>query len=103
MVLLYILSANDDFCTLTSTAVYQAAVYSQGIGGSLSMEFMTENVVSSLYPYQIENIERQIIDYQSLNLAEKKTDFDMCPKCGAVHPRLIKGGEITFWQADVSL
>jgi len=44
------------------------------------MEFMTENVVSSLYPYQIENIERQIIDYQSLNLAEKKTDFDMCPK-----------------------
>ena len=57
------------------------------------MEFMTENVVSSLYPYQIENIERQIIDYQSLNLAEKKTDFDMCPKCGAVHPRLIKGGK----------
>jgi transposase-like protein len=56
------------------------------------MEFITENVVSSLYPYQIENIERQIIDYQSLNMAEKKNNFYMCPKCGAVHPRLIKGG-----------
>ena len=39
------------------------------------MEFITENVVSSLYPYQIENIERQIIDYQSLNMAEKKNNF----------------------------
>lgn len=48
---------------------------------------------TSLYPYQIENIKRQIIDYQSLNLAEKKTNLDMCPKCGAIHPRLIRGGK----------
>ena len=57
------------------------------------MDFMTENIAASLYPYQIENIERQIIDYQSLNLAEKKTNLDMCPKCGAIHPRLIRGGK----------
>ena len=68
-------------------------VYSHVIGGSLSMDFMTENIAASLYPYQIENIERQIIDYQSLNLAEKKTNLDMCPKCGAIHPRLIRGGK----------
>lgn len=41
------------------------------------MDFMTENIATSLYPYQIENIERQIIDYQSLNLAEKNVISDL--------------------------
>ena len=50
------------------------------------MKFLTENVVSSQCPYQIETIERQITDYQSINLAEKKTGFDMCPKYGSIHP-----------------
>lgn len=56
-------------------------------------QILTPEILRSLYPYQIETIERQVRDYITINESSNKIVIDVCPKCGKVHPRIIKGGK----------
>lgn len=55
-------------------------------------KFLTEQTTSKLMDYQIQKISYQIKDYIQLNEELDQYHFDVCPKCGKVHPRLTKGG-----------
>ena len=54
----------------------------------MQTNYLNESLKEQLYPYQVEQIERQIHSYISIN----DYHFDVCPKCGVAKPRLIKGG-----------
>lgn len=53
---------------------------------------LTQDIQNILYPYQIDKINRQVKDYVHLNKKAKSFSFDICPKCGAIHPSFGKGG-----------
>lgn len=53
---------------------------------------LTQDIQNKLYPYQIDKINRQVKDYVHLNKKAKSFSFDVCPKCGAIHPSFGKGG-----------
>lgn len=55
-------------------------------------QFLLDNIQNSLYPYQIDKINRQIKDFLLLNKDASHYHFDVCPKCGAIHPSLGGGG-----------
>ena len=54
--------------------------------------YLNESLKEQLYPYQVEQIERQIHSYISINHSINDYHFDVCPKCGIAKPRLIKCG-----------
>ena len=54
--------------------------------------YLNESLREELSPYQIEQIERQINTYISINNSINVFFLDVCPKCGVAKPRLIKGG-----------
>lgn len=51
-----------------------------------------QNVYESLYPYQQEVIQRKMKDYVDLNHSSSDYEIAVCPKCGAAHPKWIRGG-----------
>lgn len=54
--------------------------------------YLNNQISSQLYPYQINKINMQIKDFIQVNSDVNKFVFERCPKCGAIHPRLLKGG-----------
>ena len=57
-----------------------------------TQSFLTEHATSHLMDYQIQKINRQIQDFIHVNQEIDHYHFDVCPKCGKKHPRLIKAG-----------
>lgn len=55
-------------------------------------QFLNESTASNLMDYQIEKINRQIQDFIDTNKEVSEYHFEVCPKCGKVHPHLIKAG-----------
>ena len=54
--------------------------------------YLNESLKEQLYPYQVEQIERQIHSYISINHSINDYHFDVCYKGGVANPRLIKCG-----------
>ncbi len=54
--------------------------------------YLTPETTAQLCPYQINKIEMQINDYLEVNKASQNFIFERCPKCGEIHPKLIKSG-----------
>lgn len=57
-----------------------------------TQSFFTKHVTSHLMDYRIQKINRQIQDFIHVNQEIDHYHFDVCPKCGKKHPRLIKAG-----------
>lgn len=55
-------------------------------------QIFNESVQSNLYPFQLQKLTREINDYIHTNEEAESYHFEVCPKCGAIHPRLTKGG-----------
>lgn len=55
-------------------------------------QFLNEQAISDLMDYQIQKINRQIQDFINANKEATQYHFEVCPKCGKVHPHLTKGG-----------
>ena len=58
----------------------------------MSTNYFNESLKEQLYPYQVEQIKKQIHSYISMNHSINDYHFDVCPKCVVLNPRLIKGG-----------
>lgn len=58
-------------------------------------QILTTSIQSELYPFQVEKITRQVNDFILSNKESQEYSFKVCPKCGAVHPRLTKAGYTT--------
>ncbi len=59
----------------------------------MSVEEIIEKLSSTeLSDYQIKEIEKQIDEYISDNNTASDPNVEYCPKCGKVHPKLIKAG-----------
>ena len=58
----------------------------------MQTNYLNESLKEQLYPYQVEQIERQIHSYISINRSINDYHFDVCPKGGVAKLRLIKGG-----------
>lgn len=54
--------------------------------------YLSENIISQLMDYQISKVNRIIRDFLDANKEANEFHFDVCPKCGQKHPRLVKGG-----------
>ena len=62
------------------------------------MKATREDIKKSLVKYditefQIEKIADEIIEYSHCNTSLYASIPDVCPKCGVVHPPVIKGGK----------
>lgn len=55
-------------------------------------QFLTDKTLSNLLDYQIRKINQNIEGFFQANEEAGTYHFDVCPKCGTLHPRLIKGG-----------
>ena len=55
-------------------------------------QILTSSIRAELYPFQVEKITRQVNDFILSNKESEECSFEICPKCGAVHPRLTKAG-----------
>lgn len=55
-------------------------------------QFLTPEIIDSLYPFQAEKIAETIDECLILNKESRTIHFETCPKCGALHPHLTKGG-----------
>lgn len=55
--------------------------------------YLTQYSSDNLCSYQIQRIESQIIDYININKQANEFNISVCPKCGKIHPVLIKGGK----------
>ena len=58
----------------------------------MEANYLNKQLIEKLYPYQVEQIERQINSYITINESIDSYQFEVCPKRGAIKPRLIKGG-----------
>lgn len=54
--------------------------------------FLKQSIADSLFDFQIEKIDREIIDFIDTNNKMDSYQFEYCPKCGFHHPRLVKSG-----------
>lgn len=50
----------------------------------------------SLYPYQIDSLNRQLIDFLALNKASNDYEIKRCPKCGSTTATFTKAGFTNF-------
>lgn len=56
-------------------------------------EYLTQETINTLCPYQVEKLNRQIKDYLDINRTANEFHIDVCPKCGQIHPTLTKAGK----------
>lgn len=49
-------------------------------------QILTSSIRAELYPFQVEKITRQVNDFILSNKESEECSFEICPKCGAVHP-----------------
>lgn len=55
--------------------------------------YLTQATIEILCPYQVEKINRQITDFITTNKLANEYHFEKCPKCGQLHPHLVKNGK----------
>lgn len=56
-------------------------------------EYLTQETIENLCPYQVEKLNHQIADYLNTNKLADSYYIDVCPKCGQIHPRVRKNGK----------
>lgn len=61
-------------------------------GMFMKTDYLNEIISTQLYSYQINKIDMEIIDFIEVNHAADEYVIDCCPKCGKIHPPVIKGG-----------
>lgn len=55
-------------------------------------DIFNETIQKVLFPFQLEKLTKEIDSFVQLNKQALTYHFDVCPKCGAKHPHLTKGG-----------
>ncbi len=55
--------------------------------------YLTQETIENLCPYQVEKLNRQIKDYFETNKLANAFHIDVCPKCGCVNPQVRKNGK----------
>jgi len=56
----------------------------------------SRETLDTLYPYQIQKLEREIIDFQKANQESRTYVHKVCPKCGAENQKFTGGGKSGF-------
>lgn len=55
-------------------------------------EIFNQEVIDSLYPFQLECLTKAYNDYEKINEESKQFNLKTCPKCGSLNPRFVKSG-----------
>ena len=59
---------------------------------AITTEYLTPEITTQLYEYQVNALTREINDYLQLNAEVAKIERDTCPKCGSVTAHFTSGG-----------